>query len=95
MLSFVLPGNYFVVLTFAKNEPESRTREVIHIQPHDYNGCVHQIKFEIRRPVYQNEPGVRQSAESVLIREEKPSLNGEEEWANMSVHIISMSRRCG
>ena len=30
-----------------------------------------------------NDPGVRQAAEAVCIREEKPKLNGKEEWTNL------------
>ena len=45
-------------------------------------GNVPPIKLEIVER-FTNEPGVRQAAESVLIREQKPPLNGKEEWTNL------------
>ena len=47
-----------------------------------HNGSVPPIKLEIVER-FTNEPGVRQAAESVLIREQKPPLNGKEEWTNL------------
>ena len=47
-----------------------------------HGGCVPPVTLEIVER-FINEPGVRQAAESVLIREERPPLNGKDEWTNL------------
>ena len=48
-----------------------------------HSGCIPPVTLEIVERLI-NEPGVRQAAESVLIREERPPLNGKDEWTNLS-----------
>ena len=46
-----------------------------------HNGTLPPIKAEfIGR--YPGDPGMRQAAEAVSIRQNKPQLNGKEEWTN-------------
>ena len=47
-----------------------------------HGGTVPPITLEIIER-FTNETGVRQAAEAVLIREQRPRLNGKDEWTNL------------
>ena len=51
-----------------------------HVQ-NQHNGEVPPLKLEIKAQCL-GDPGYRQALEATRIREEKPPLNGKEEWTN-------------
>ena len=77
-------GERFMEHLEKMHSKNKKTREKSFIYDHaqtDHNGSIPPVKVEILAQCL-GDPGLRQAMEAVRIREDKPALNGKEEWTN-------------